>query len=310
MKSASLKIGMAATLALLSGCATGPLGLDLGAGAQAGVGAVAKLVVDSLAGPVDLAKLPAPATTEAAAGNSLVVGVASLDRKHESRALQMLGLSLGADGKISVSAAAAARAEAKGKSEASASTEASGSAEAEAVAEGDAGAHAKSEAKTQGWVFQEIAFRPTRVEVHMASGASGSAWISLPITASGSIDLVSLDATSSAALLASAQLQAGHYDQIRLWSADTHAKVESEANTYIAVDGSGTAHTGVYTLPGNVLTTDATFDIKADTQTNLTFALDAKKSMHLAGRKAILFPHALEVEAAYEAAAQSEAQVQ
>ncbi|MBM3271105.1 MAG: DUF4382 domain-containing protein [Candidatus Sericytochromatia bacterium] len=290
MKRAATRAVSAAGLALLAGCAGGPPGAGLGAD----VGGSLRVIVDSLAGPVDPATLPAPATVQAEPGTRFTFGVASLGAG-SARTVQTVGLAPGANAQVSVDAAAQARALASAQGGANASA----SAEAALVAKGDAQADARSEARTRGWICQEIQFLPTRIEVHKTGGG----WISLPITASGSVDLVALDATTSASLLAAANLEAGSYDKIRLWTADTRSNFESDANTYIALDAAGQAHTGVYTLPGNVLTAAATFDVAAGTQTALTMAFDARNSLHLAGNKAILFPHALDAKAAYKGGA-------
>lgn len=308
MKSASLKAGrfnklFAASFAVLTGCSSSPLGLGFGAGA--GTKGNVNLVVDSLAEAVDLAQLPALATREAqavslgaagSAASSLAVGIKG-DRAYADPARQRTVVALGLGVMQRLEARASDRAQL------AASSSASGSADASGRANGNA----TGKAKPDGWVFQRIDFKPTRIEVHQTANASGSvnSWISIPVNSTASIDLVKLNEDGAAQLLAAAKLEAGSYDRIRLWGADTRRARESDANTYLALDADGTAHTGVYKLPGQVLTVNATFDVKADAATTLTFSFDPGEAMHRAGKRLILEPSSLKVETQATAVSQA-----
>ncbi len=342
MKSTSLKGGRTAKLYvasifLVSGCASGPLGLGQGAGIK--TGADLNLVVDSVAEMVDLSTLPSPATRTAlplspeAAGSgqsTLAIGIqgdSTYSDPARPRTVQTLGLSVLQSLDLQAMASLHAKGNANGQADVEALTTASESADASASASTDASASASTAAsasgsitagnanarangnanlnanaygqvKIDGWVFQRIDFKPTRIEVHLADQASGSAdaWISLPVPDGAPLDLVALNEAATASFLAAAQLTAGSYDQIRFWGADTHRRVESDANSYLAIDENGTAHTGVYKLPGQVLTLNSDFEVKADSATELKLSFNPRAALHRAGNRLILEPTALRVE--------------
>ena len=174
-----------------------------------------------------------------------------------------------------------------------------------------------------GLTFSHVYFTPTKIEVHYAGEltdaesatdpsnivnqvddesslnasdsvdtdpeASDSAWITIPVQSTGSIDLANLSGTQLFALGGGTLSQAGNYDQIRL----------TGGGTYEATDASGAVATGSFFLPSGRLYLSQGFEIRDGYSTALTFNFDAHSSMVSAGPMVLLKPNSVKVNAVY-----------
>lgn len=171
--------------------------------------------------------------------------------------------------------------------------------------------------------FNQVTFQPTQIEIHYAGDVAASApipadiqgetadqsaanasdeadtaptandgkWITLPVENPAVVDLTALG--NQVVSFGEEPLKVGKYDQIRL----------SGGGTYAAVDASGSAKTGSYTLPSGRLYINHGFEIRSGYKTDLKFAFDPRKSMVTAGAKILLKPNAVKVFADYSPAA-------
>jgi hypothetical protein len=107
------------------------------------------------------------------------------------------------------------------------------------------------------------------LEVHRTSD-SDAGWISIPIT-DGTFDLMTLDATSWAEIIANTEIAAGNYNKFRF--AVTGAQVTTESGVYDAE------------VPSGKIKVNVPFVVYEDGTTEVTIDVNPKASLKVTGNK-------------------------
>jgi uncharacterized protein DUF4382 len=124
----------------------------------------------------------------------------------------------------------------------------------------------------------------SRAAIHKSGDNESGGWMDIANT-TRTVDLLALHANGTAEALGFAKVEAGHYQQVRVYVDRVEATKKS--------DGSEV----VMTVPSGVLRTTKSFEVKAGGNTTLTLELDLDRSINCNGDSCRFSPVLGKVEA-------------